>query len=252
MSLCGIKTLADSDRNVQPARILVVEDDGAVQLSLLRALRLDGYESVGASNATEAFHAVEHASIDLVLLDVGLPETDGFVCCRRLRAAGHEMPVLMLTARSHLVDRVTGLDAGADDYLAKPFELIELNARVRALLRRSHQRHSTTLRLEDLEINPGSRIVTRGGSVVDLTQTEYELLVLLVRHANEVLRRDWIVEQVWKQPPGSNSNSLEVYIGSLRRKLETDSAPRLIHTVRGVGYVARAVNTRTANSTEHP
>ncbi len=217
-----------------------------MQLSLLRALRLDGYESIGASDAVEAAAAVDSEPIDLVILDVGLPGADGFAFCRRLRAAGHEMPVLMLTARSHLVDRVTGLESGADDYLAKPFELLEFNARVRALLRRSHHSQRTTLRLDDVEIDPVARTASRGGSALDLTLTEYELLLLLVRHPNEVLRRDWIFEQVWKYPMAANSNSLEVYVGSLRRKLECNNATRLIHTVRGVGYVARAIPTRVS------
>ena len=225
------------------ARILVVEDDGAVRLSLLRTLRLDGYESLGAADASEAAEALTRQPVDLVILDVGLPGVDGFTFCRRLRAAGNAVPVLMLTARSRLVDRVTGLDCGADDYLAKPFELLEFNARVRALLRRSQPSRSQTLRLDDVEIDPVARTATRDGHPLGLTLTEFELLLLLVRHSDEVLRRDWIFEKVWKYPMESNSNSLEVYVGNLRRKLERTSTSRIIHTVRGIGYVARTTRT---------
>ena len=218
-----------------------MEDDDAVQLSLLRALRLDGYESIGASNGVETAHLIRNEIIDLIILDVGLPGEDGFAVCRSLRANGFTMPVMMLTARSQLLDRVVGLDCGADDYLSKPFELVELYARIRALLRRSRISAREKIRIDDLEIDPAARYATRAGVELEITATEFDLLLLLARREGEVLHRDWIFEQVWKHPMPPSSNSLEVYIASLRRKLELRGATRLIHTVRGIGYVARKV-----------
>ncbi len=175
-----------------------------------------------------------------MVLDVSMPKLDGLSVCRRLRAEGNRVPILVLTARHSLGDRVAGLDAGADDYLVKPFDLEELLARLRALMRRAAPDGDGRLALGDLQLDPGSREVTRAGQGIDLTRTEYQLLELFLRNPNQVLTRDLIFERVWGYDFGATSNSLDVYIGYLRRKTEIDGLPRLIHTVRGVGYVARA------------
>jgi two-component system, OmpR family, response regulator MprA len=220
-------------------RILVVDDEPAVRASLERALRLDGYEVTLAADGREALEALSGAAADAVVLDVLMPEVGGLEVCRRLRAAGDRTPVLMLTARDQVSDRVSGLDAGADDYLVKPFALEELSARLRALLRRTGADDRELLRFGDLALDVAGHEVHRGGRSVELTRTEFLLLELLLRHPRQVLPRSVIFEHVWGYDFGSTSNSLEVYVGYLRRKTEAGGEPRLIHTVRGVGYVLR-------------
>ncbi len=222
-------------------RILVVDDEPAVRASLERALRLDGYDVALANDGRGALDALAGRPADAVVLDVLMPAPDGLEVCRRLRAAGDRTPVLMLTARDRVADRVDGLDAGADDYLVKPFALEELMARLRALLRRNGHGNSPEdlLRFADLTLDPGAYEVRRGERQVELTRTEFLLLELLLRHPRQVLTRGAIFEHVWGYDFGATSNSLEVYVGYLRRKTEADGEPRLIHTVRGVGYVLR-------------
>jgi two-component system response regulator MprA len=217
-------------------RILVVDDEPSVREALDRALRMDGYKVDMAADGREALDALAEQPPDAIVLDVLMPEPDGIEVCRRLRAAGDHTPVLMLTARDAVPDRVAGLDAGADDYLVKPFALEELGARLRALLRRTGAPNADILRYADLALDPAGHTVTRGGAPVELTRTEYLLLELLLRHPRQVLTRTQIFEQVWGYDFGPSSNSLEVYVGYLRRKL---GEPRLIQTVRGVGYVLR-------------
>jgi two-component system response regulator MprA len=220
-------------------RILVVDDEPSVRDALDRALRGDGYRVQLAADGREALDVLAHSPPDAVVLDVLMPEPDGLEVCRRIRATGDRTPVLMLTARDAVADRVRGLDAGADDYLVKPFALEELSARLRALLRRGGGAAGETLRHADLELDPGGHTVTRGGRLVELTRTEYLLLELLLRHPRQVLTRTQIFEHVWGYDFGPTSNSLEVYVGYLRRKLEAGGEPRLLHTIRGVGYVLR-------------
>ena len=217
-------------------RILVVDDEPAVRDALDRALRIDGYEVELAADGREALDALAQAPPDAVVLDVLMPGPDGLEVCRRLRASGDRTPVLMLTARDAVPDRVRGLDAGADDSLVKPFALEELSARLRALLRRSTGPVGETLRYADLELDSAGHTAARGGRGIELTRTEFLLLELLMRHPRQVLTRGQILERVWGYDFGHTSNSLEVYIGYLRRKL---GEPRLVHTVRGVGYVLR-------------
>ena len=217
-------------------RILVVDDEPSVRDALDRALRMDGYKVAVAADGDQALDALAHQPPDAIVLDVLMPEPDGLEVCRRLRAAGDGTPVLMLTARDAVPDRVAGLDAGADDYLVKPFALEELGARLRALLRRSSGPHTELLRYADLVLDPAGHTAARGGRTLELTRTEFLLLELLLRHPRQVLTRSQIFEQVWGYDFGPSSNSLEVYIGYLRRKL---GEPRLIQTVRGVGYVLR-------------
>jgi two-component system response regulator MprA len=220
-------------------RILVVDDEPAVRSALERALRLDGYDVALAADGHEALDALSGLAPDAVVLDVLMPELSGLEVCRRLRAAGDRTPVLMLTARDRVTDRVSGLDAGADDYLVKPFALEELMARLRALLRRTGADERDLLRFGDLVLDPGAHEVERGGREIELTRTEFLLLELLLRHPRQVLPRSVIFEHVWGYDFGSTSNSLEVYVGYLRRKTEAAGEPRVIHTVRGVGYVLR-------------
>ena len=221
-------------------RILVVDDEPSVRDALDRALRMDGYRVQLASDGTEALDALAHTPPDAIVLDVLMPEPNGLEVCRRLRAAGDRTPVLMLTARDAVSDRVAGLEAGADDYLAKPFALEELLARVRALLRRSGwEDDRQILRFDDLELDPGAHEVRRAERRIELTRTEYLLLELFLHHPRQVLTRSQIFERVWGYDFGPSSNSLEVYIGYLRRKTEAGGEPRLLHTVRGVGYVLR-------------
>jgi two-component system, OmpR family, response regulator MprA len=222
-----------------PARVVVVDDDGALRDAVRRALRLEGYDVDLAGDGEEALAQLANMSADLVVLDVLMPVLDGVTVCRRLRASGDPTPILMLTARDAVSDRVVGLDAGADDYLTKPFALEELLARVRALLRRSYPEHGGALRVDDLELNPRTRWVTRGGRAMELTRTEFALLELLMRNAGAVLTRDAIRERVWGFEDSDGSNTLDVYVGYLRRKTEAGGEPRLIHTVRGVGFVLR-------------
>jgi two-component system, OmpR family, response regulator MprA len=221
-------------------KILVVDDERAVRDSLRRALELQGYEVVLASDGTEALAQLEsNGQPDAVLLDVLMPGIDGLEVCRRIRQSGSEVPVLMLTARDAVGDRVAGLDAGADDYVVKPFALEELLARVRALLRRASPTGDGVLRFADIELDTGTREVRRGGDKIELTRTEFNLLELFLVNPRQVLTRSIIFERVWGYDFGFASNSLDVYIGYLRRKTEAGGKPRLIHTVRGVGYALR-------------
>ena len=219
--------------------ILVVDDERAVRESLRRALELEGYGVELAEDGEQALRRLEHEpSPDLVVLDVLMPGVDGLEVCRRVRQSGSSVPVLMLTARTEVDSRVAGLDAGADDYLPKPFTLAELLARLRALLRRAGNGATDTLRFADLELDPGTREVRRGNPI-ELTRTEFSLLELFLRNPRQVLTRSIIFERVWGYDFGPTSNSLDVYIGYLRRKTEAGDKPRLIHTVRGVGYALR-------------
>jgi two-component system, OmpR family, response regulator MprA len=222
--------------------VLVVDDERAVRDSLRRALELEGYRVELAEDGEQALRRLEvDPQPDAVILDVLMPGADGLEVCRRLRSVGNEIPVLMLTARSEIDSRVAGLDAGADDYLSKPFALAELLARLRALLRRLGSDDSTdVLRFADLELDTGTREVRRGGDLIDLTRTEFALLELFLRNPRQVLTRSVIFERVWGYDFGPTSNSLDVYVGYLRRKTEAGGRSRLIHTVRGVGYALRS------------
>jgi two-component system response regulator MprA len=221
-------------------KILVVDDERAVRDSLKRALELEGYDVALASDGGEALETLDNdAQPDAVILDVLMPGTDGLEVSRTLRRSGNRVPVLMLTARAEVGDRVAGLDAGADDYLTKPFALEELLARLRALLRRTADGSGDALRFADLELDPGTREVTRDGEPIELTRTEFSLLELFMLNPRQVLTRSVIFERVWGYDFGYGSNSLDVYIGYLRRKTEGGGKPRLIHTVRGVGYALR-------------
>ena len=221
-------------------KILVVDDERAVRESLRRALELEGYEIELAADGREALERLEAESQpDALILDVLMPGVDGLEVCRRLRRTGSHLPVLMLTARDAVENRVAGLDAGADDYVTKPFALEELLARIRALLRRTTNGAGEVLRFADLELDPGTREVRRGGELIELTRTEFSLLELFLRNPRQVLTRSIIFERVWGYDFGYGSNSLDVYVGYLRRKTEAGGRPRLIHTVRGVGYALR-------------
>ena len=241
---------ADAERS---ARVLVVDDEPAVREALTSSLVFEGYEVVTANDGVAALERVEADRPDVVVLDVLMPRVDGLTACRRLRAQGSVVPVLMLTARDMVGDRVTGLDAGADDYLVKPFELDELLARVRALLRRSALTGSPAparpdgrqdvLAFADLRMNTLTREITRAGRSVTLTRTEYMLLEMLLLHPRQVLTREQILETVWGFSFEPASNSLDVYVMYLRRKTEAGGLPRLIHTVRGIGYVLRETTT---------
>ena len=221
-------------------KILVVDDERAVRESLRRALELEGYEIELADDGIAALEALEaNGEPDAMILDVLMPGLDGLEVARQLRRGGSRLPILMLTARVEVDDRVAGLDAGADDYVTKPFALDELLARVRALLRRTHEDGTDKLGFADLELDPGTREVTRGGDSIDLTRTEFSLLELFMRNPRQVLTRSVIFERVWGYDFGFGSNSLDVYIGYLRRKTEAGDRPRLIQTVRGVGYALR-------------
>jgi two-component system, OmpR family, response regulator MprA len=227
-------------RGATPTRVLVVDDEPAVREALRRALALEGYDVDLAENGAEALRKVSAAEPDLVVLDVLMPEVDGIAACRRLRAEGNRVPVLMLTARAGIGDRVDGLDAGADDYLVKPFALEELLARIRALLRRGgHEQTDQPLRFADIELDPPTREVRRGDRRIELTRTEFNLLELFLRNPRQVLTRSLIFERVWGYDFGPTSNALDVYIGYLRRKTEAGGEARLIQTVRGVGYALR-------------
>lgn len=221
--------------------ILVVEDDQGIRESLAMVLEFQSYTIVQAESGEDGLELAAAHRPDLVILDINLPGIDGLETCRRLRADGVQSPVLMLTARHEVADRVAGLDAGADDYLPKPFALDELLARVRAMLRRvGVEPDGPELTLTDLRLDPASRIVHRGSDRIDMTKIEFDLLELLLTNANVVLTRDVIQDRVWGYEDDLGSNSLEVFISSLRKKTEVGDRPRLIHTVRGVGYVARA------------
>jgi two-component system response regulator MprA len=224
-------------------RILVVDDDRAVRESLRRSLQFNGYQVDLATDGQQALESVVSSRPDAMVLDVMMPRLDGLEVCRRLRGTGDDLPILVLTARDLVSDRVAGLDAGADDYLPKPFALEELLARLRALLRRRNpegvEHAAAPLRFADLEMDLGTRDVRRGDRAISLTRTEFSLLELLLSHPKQVLTRGRILEEVWGYDFPTSGNALEVYVGYLRRKTEADSEPRLIHTVRGVGYVLR-------------
>jgi two-component system, OmpR family, response regulator MprA len=223
-----------------PMRILVVDDEPAVREAVERALRLDGHEVLVAADGGEALERLGTRPPDAIVLDVLMPRVDGLELCRRMRTRGDRTPVLMLTARDAVSDRVAGLDAGADDYLVKPFALDELLARVRALLRRAMPgTDGTPLQFQDVALDPVAHEVRRGERPIELTRTEFLLLELFLRHPRQVLTRSLIFENVWGYDFGPTSNSLEVYMGYLRRKTEAGGEPRLLHTVRGVGYVLR-------------
>jgi two-component system, OmpR family, response regulator MprA len=225
-------------------RILVVDDDRAVRESLRRSLVFNGYDVDVASDGSEALDRLRAQRPDALVLDVMMPRVGGLETCRRLRADGDDVPILVLTARDSVADRVAGLDAGADDYLAKPFDLEELLARLRALLRRTQHGEpgdppDDSFTFADLRLDPGTREVSRGERPIRLTRTEFALLELLMCYPRQVLGRDRILEQVWGYDFPTTANSLEVYVGYLRRKTEAKGEPRLIHTVRGVGYALR-------------
>jgi two-component system, OmpR family, response regulator MprA len=252
---------------MDPMLVLVVEDDPAVRASLERSLEFEGYAVVTAADGVTGLAAVGEHHPDAVLLDLGLPRLDGLEVCRRLRAEGDGTPILMLTARESTGDRVAGLDAGADDYLPKPFALEELLARLRAVLRRrpvpagpdpapagspeagagggkaAPAPARAVLTFADVRLDPASREVTRAGREVALTRTEFDLLELFLRYPRQVLTRAQLLSQVWNLDFDPGSNILEVYVGYLRRKLEQGGEPRLVHTVRGVGYVLKVSST---------
>jgi two-component system, OmpR family, response regulator MprA len=225
-------------------RILVVDDDPAVRESLRRSLSFNGYDVDLAGDGAEALARIGSRQPDALVIDVMMPRLDGLDTTRALRTAGNELPILVLTARDAVADRVDGLDAGADDYLTKPFSLEELLARIRALLRRHSANGddagvAETLRFADLSLDPGTREVRRGDRAISLTRTEFTLLELFMRRPRRVLERTYILEEVWGFDFPTTANSLEVYMGYLRRKTESENEPRLLHTVRGVGYVLR-------------
>ncbi len=221
--------------------VLVAEDDRATRESLVTAFELEGYEVLAVGDGARALEALGTADAGVVVLDIGMPEVDGLSVCRRMRARHDHTPVLILTARSEVSDRVSGLDAGADDYLAKPFALDELLARVRALLRRSrYDEPDGILVVGDLRLDESARRVWRAGREIELSKTEFDLLQLLMRNAGVVLDHARIYEHIWNYDFGPDSKNLAVYIGYLRRKLEDEGPTRLIHTVRGVGYTLRA------------
>jgi two-component system response regulator MprA len=234
-------------KGAQPVRILVVDDEAAVRDSLSRTLRFQGYDVSVAEDGVAGLEAIRQQEPDAVILDVMMPRLDGLAACRALRADGSLVPVLMLTARDSVGDRVAGLDAGADDYLVKPFALQELLARLRALLRRSllpaasspDAERGEVLRFADLTLDPVTREVRRGSRTIRLTRTEFSILEVFLRHPRQVLSRLVLFEQVWGYDFGETSNSLHVYLGYLRRKLEAGGEPRLLHTVRGIGYALR-------------
>jgi two-component system response regulator MprA len=222
-----------------PPRILIVEDEEPIASFIRRGLASEGYEVDTAADGEAALAKAREARPDLVILDLMLPGLDGLEVCRRLRTAHSSLPILILTARDSVSDRVQGLDAGSDDYMAKPFALEELFARVRALLRRAGPGEPETLRFADLELDTGTRQVQRSGTRIELTSKEFDLLELFLRHPRQVLSRETIYDQVWGYDFGGESNIIEVYIRYLRQKLEADGKSRLLYTVRGVGYVLR-------------
>jgi two-component system response regulator MprA len=234
----GRALLARIHVSSRPADILVVDDDRRITSMLRRALRAEGYEVRIANDGSEGLARVRERQPDLVVLDLLMPGIDGLAVCRRLREES-DLPILILTAKDETQDRVRGLDSGADDYLVKPFALDELLARVRALLRRRESREQRVLHFADLALDLTSRIATRGDQRIELTTREFELLAYFMRHPREVLTQEQILDRVWEGQYDTESNVLHVYVGYLRNKLEAGGRPRLIHTVRGVGYVLR-------------
>jgi len=220
-------------------RVLIVEDQKKLLASLQRGLQEERYEIISATNGEEGYYLATTAEVDLVILDVMLPKRHGIQVLGDLRQSGFTKPVLILTARDAVEDKVLGLDAGADDYLVKPFSFAELLARIRALLRRDMAARELVLRADDLEMNLVARRVARGGEDVALTPREFELLEYLLRHKNSTVTRDMIGRDVWREPTGSLTNVIDVYIKTLRKKIERTGLRQLIHTVRGVGYVLR-------------
>ncbi len=235
-----------SAQQIDRPRVLVVEDDASISSMLRRGLTLEGYAVTVAATGPDALTMSQLQSPDLIVLDIMLPGIDGVTVCRRLREQGESVPILMLTARDEVDDRVSGLDAGADDYLVKPFAFAELLARLRALLRRRDQTPEQvggeTLEFEDLRLDTGTRFAYRGDRRIELTTREFDLLHLFLRHPNQVLTRDLIMERVWGYDFPGESNVLEVYISNLRRLLEAGGEPRLLVTLRGAGYALRPVD----------
>jgi len=223
----------------RPVRVLVVEDDEEIAQVLQRSLRMEGYEVKLAGDGVRGLEEAHAFLPDLIVLDLGLPRLDGVDVAKRLREDGDEVPILMLTARDALESRVEGLDVGADDYLVKPFERQELLARMRALLRRRPPRGMAPLRVADLMLNPDTHEVQRGERKIELTQREFELLEYLMRNERLVISRQKLLDEVWGYDPFSITNTIEVFVSNLRRKLEAGGEPRLLHTVRGAGYVLR-------------
>ena len=226
-------------------RVLVVEDDAAIADVLRRALRQEGHEVRSAEDGVEALELAESFMPDLVILDRGLPKLDGVEVCRRLRAES-DAPILILTARTDTDDRVEGLDSGADDYLVKPFERKELLARMRALMRRRPPQGAASLAVADLRLNPDTREVYRGDRLIELTNREFELLEYLMRNERLVISRERLLEEVWGYDPMAMTNTIDVFISNLRRKLEAGDEPRLLHTKRGAGYVVKAARDEAA------
>jgi DNA-binding response OmpR family regulator len=224
----------------RPPRVLVVEDDTEIAQVLQRSMRIEGYDVRIAGDGVSALDAAHAFLPDLVVLDLGLPRLDGIEVAKTLREGGGDVPILMLTARDAVDARVEGLDAGADDYLVKPFERQELLARMRALLRRRPPRGSASLVVGDLKLNPDTHEVHRGERSIDLTQREFELLEYLMHNERIVVSRQRLLDEVWGYDPFSMTNTIEVFVSNLRRKLEADGEPRLLHTIRGAGYVLRA------------
>ncbi len=222
----------------RPARVLVVEDDDAISQVLQRSLRMEGYDVRLAGDGLAALDEAHSFLPDLVILDLGLPKLDGLEVAKTLREAD-DVPILMLTARDAVESRVEGLDAGADDYLVKPFERQELLARLRALLRRRPPRGQASITVGDLRLNPDTHEVLRGERALDLTQREFELLEYLMRNERIVVSRQRLLDEVWGYDPFSMTNTIEVFVSNLRRKLEAGGEPRLLHTIRGAGYVLR-------------
>ncbi|MCB8928609.1 MAG: response regulator transcription factor [Ardenticatenaceae bacterium] len=217
-------------------RVLVVEDEPRMAALIQQGLEEEAYAVDVVGNGRDVQLWVESATYDMVLLDIMLPGMSGLDVCRQLRAAGHNMPILMLTARDTLPDKVKGLDSGADDYLVKPFAIEELTARMRALARREAPVKTAVLTIADLTLDPASKLAQRSGEIIELTAKEYALLETLMRHPNQILSREQIIDHVWNMEFDSGSKLIEVYISNLRKKIDADHAPKLIHTVRGLGY----------------
>jgi two-component system response regulator MprA len=229
-----------SPDNTQQARILIAEDDQGVRTSLTRALTFQNYKVTAVNDGAQALEAVDAQLPDLVILDVSMPHVDGLTACRMIREKYRSLPILMLTARHEVSDRVAGLDAGADDYVVKPFALEELSARVRSMLRRTHVSEETqNLVVADLVLDLRSRTAHRGNREMILTKTEFDLLELLMQNVGIVLERDTLYDRIWGFNFETGSRSLDVYIGYLRRKTEVGGEPRILHTIRGVGYIVR-------------